>query len=55
MLPTLRESYEQCIAPELVRGNLKHNKRSVDPPYIVEAMRLREERNKNKVPSKPQI
>ncbi|KAF2899578.1 hypothetical protein ILUMI_06598 [Ignelater luminosus] len=45
MLPTLTNFYEQCIAPELVRGNLKYNKRCIDPPY----------RNKNKIPNKPQI
>lgn len=44
MLPTLRQFYEQCIAPEIIRGNLNINKRCIDPPYIQSAIAAYEEK-----------
>lgn len=41
MLPILKQFYKECIAPEIVRGNLKKNKKCVDPPYILEEINKR--------------
>lgn len=48
MLPVLIQFYMQCIAPEIVRGNISKHKRCVDPPYITDAIKQREEDKENK-------
>ncbi|KAJ8911221.1 hypothetical protein NQ315_014933 [Exocentrus adspersus] len=45
MLPKLIKFYTECIAPEIIRGNLKKNKKCLDPEFILKAM---EERNAKK-------
>ncbi|KAF2888278.1 hypothetical protein ILUMI_17895, partial [Ignelater luminosus] len=48
MLPVLKQFYMECIAPEIVRGNIPKNKRCIDPPYIKDAIKQKEEERRIK-------
>ncbi|KAB0802471.1 hypothetical protein PPYR_04657 [Photinus pyralis] len=49
MVPKLEKFYLDCVLPEIVRGNLQKHKLCIDPPYISEAIRKREEEKQVKL------
>ncbi|KAJ8913369.1 hypothetical protein NQ315_008761 [Exocentrus adspersus] len=44
MLPPLSKFYKECIDPEIVRNNIGNGKKCIDPPYILEAIKLYEQK-----------
>ncbi|KAK4877164.1 hypothetical protein RN001_009670 [Aquatica leii] len=46
MLPVLQQFYIECIGPEIIRNNIGNGKRCVDPPYILDAIRQHNEKQK---------
>ncbi|KAK4886349.1 hypothetical protein RN001_002620 [Aquatica leii] len=46
MLPVLQQFYIECIGPDIIRNNIGNGKRCVDPPYILDAIRQHNEKQK---------
>lgn len=49
ILPKLERFYRECVLPEIVRGNIKQNIPCVDPPYILDAIRRKENKKSAEV------
>lgn len=48
MVPKLSKFYKDCILPEMIRGNIRINKKCKDPHYVLEAIEDRENKALNR-------